>query len=34
LPEPNAEGSVTPIALDSYQWRRHCRGLYHTPIAG
>ena len=33
LPEPAAEGSVTPIALDSYGWRRHCRGLYQTPIA-
>ena len=33
LPEPTVDGSVTPIALDSYQWRRHCRGLYQTPIA-
>ena len=33
LPEPAAERSVTPIALDSYQWRTHCRGLYQTPIA-
>ena len=33
LPEPTAEGSVPPIGLDSYQWRRHCRGLYQTPIA-
>jgi hypothetical protein len=24
---------VSPIGLDSYQWRRHCRGLYQTPIA-
>ena len=33
LPEPTAEGSAPPIGLDSYQWRRHCRGLYETPIA-
>jgi putative transposase len=33
LPEPTVDGPVTPIALDSYQWRRHCRGLYQTPIA-
>jgi transposase InsO family protein len=33
LPEPAVSGSVTPIGLDSYQWRRHCRGLYQTPIA-
>ena len=33
LPEPTVDGSVTPIALDSYQWRRHCRGLYQTPVA-
>jgi len=33
LPELTVEGSVTPIRLHSYQWRRHCRGLYQTPIA-
>jgi putative transposase len=33
LPEPTVAGSGSPIGLDSYQWRRHCRGLYHTPIA-
>jgi putative transposase len=34
LPEPTVEGSMMkPIGLDSYQWRRHCRGLYQTPIA-
>jgi putative transposase len=33
LPQPAVEGSVSPIGLDSYQWRRHCRGLYQTPIA-
>ncbi len=33
LPEPAVSESVTPIDLDSYQWRRHCRGLYQTPIA-
>ena len=33
LPEPTVDGSVTPIAFDSYQWRSYCRGLYQTPIA-
>jgi putative transposase len=33
LPDPTVEGSGSPIGLDSYQWRRHCRGLYQTPIA-
>jgi hypothetical protein len=34
LPEPTVEESVMkPIGLDSYQWQRHCRGLYQTPIA-
>ena len=33
LPEPAVDGSVSPIDLDFYRWRRHCRGLYQTPIA-
>jgi hypothetical protein len=33
LPEPPAEGAVSPTGLGSYRWRRHCRGLYQTPIA-
>jgi hypothetical protein len=33
LPEPTVGESVSPIGLDSYGWRRHCRGLYQTPIA-
>jgi transposase InsO family protein len=33
LPEPTVDGSTSPIALDAYRWRRHCRGLYQTPIA-
>jgi hypothetical protein len=33
LPEPSAGGTVTPTGLGSYRWRRHCRGLYQTPIA-
>ena len=33
LPEPAVAGSMSPIDLDSYHWRRHCRGLYQTPIA-
>ena len=31
LPEPN--GATKPINFASYQWRKHCRGLYQTPIA-
>ena len=33
LPEPRVDGSTSPIDFDSYRWRRHCRGLYQTPIA-
>ena len=33
LPEPGADGSTSPIDFESYRWRRHCRGLYQTPIA-
>jgi transposase InsO family protein len=33
LPEPRLDGPTSPIDLDSYQWRSHCRGLYQTPIA-
>ena len=33
LPEPPAGGAVSPTGLGSYRWRRHCRGLYQTPIA-
>ena len=33
LPEPPAGGTASPSGLDSYRWRRHCRGLYQTPIA-
>ena len=33
LPEPTVDGSASPLGLDSYRWRRHCRGLYQTPIA-
>jgi len=22
-----------PVALDSYAWQRHCRGLFQTPVA-
>jgi putative transposase len=32
LPELAVNGPPS-IGLDSYQWRRHCRGLYQTPIA-
>jgi hypothetical protein len=33
LPEPPGDGSGSPIGFDSYRWQRHCRGLYHTPVA-
>lgn len=33
LPEQVSDGSNPPIYFDSYRWRRHCRGLYQTPIA-
>jgi putative transposase len=33
LPEPDGNGSPAPIGFDSYTWRKHCRGLYQTPIA-
>jgi transposase InsO family protein len=33
LPEPGVDASTSPIDFDSYRWRRHCRGLYQTPIA-
>jgi putative transposase len=33
LPEPSVDGSTSPIRLDAYLWRRHCRGLYQTPIS-
>ena len=32
LPEPGVAGAA-PIDLGSYRWRRHCRGLFQTPIA-
>jgi transposase InsO family protein len=32
LPEPGAD-AASPIDFGSYRWRRHCRGLYQTPIA-
>src|ERR1700682_6604061 len=31
LPEPRV-GPTSPIDFHSYEWRRHCRGLYQTPI--
>ena len=32
LPESGGDGSASPIDFQSYRWRRHCRGLYQTPI--
>jgi len=33
LPEPDVGGSAPRLALGSYRWQKHCRGLYQTPIA-
>ena len=31
LPEPNVDR--VPMSFASYEWRKHCCGLYQTPIA-
>ncbi len=33
LPEPAVDGVASPINFSSYRWRKHCRGLYQTPMA-
>ena len=33
LPEPPTVGPGSPIDLAPYRWQKHCRGLFHTPIA-
>src|SRR5262249_52593700 len=33
VPEPPSGGTVSSTGLGSYRWRRHCRGLYQTPMA-
>ena len=33
LPEPSTDRPTPPLDFKSYRWRRHCRGLYQTPIA-
>jgi putative transposase len=33
LPEPIVDGPASPINFASYGWRKHCRGLYQTPVA-
>src|SRR5262249_7170924 len=33
LPEPDVGGPAPSLALGSYRWQKHCRGLYQTPIA-
>jgi putative transposase len=33
LPESPVEEPPSPMRLDSYRWRRHCRVLYQTPMA-
>ena len=30
---PDFNGPIPPITLASYRWKKHCRGLYQTPIA-
>jgi len=32
LPEPIVEGPASPIKFASNGWRKHCRGLYQTPV--
>jgi hypothetical protein len=32
-PEPSIGQVRSPVSLLSYQWQKHCRGLYQTPIA-
>src|ERR1019366_7039530 len=32
-PDPDTPMSRPVASLDSYGWQRHCRGLYHTPMA-
>jgi len=32
-PEPGIDGLRSPVSFRSYQWQKHCRGLYQTPIA-
>jgi len=32
-PEPGVDGAASPINFSSYRWRKHCRGLYQTPMA-
>jgi hypothetical protein len=30
---PDSDGPGSPISFVSHRWRKHCRGLYQTPIA-
>jgi hypothetical protein len=30
---PETSSDTQPISFASYQWRKHCRSLYQTPIA-
>ena len=32
LPEPGVDGRKKLVSFISYRWRKHCRGLYQTPI--
>jgi putative transposase len=33
IPEPVIDGASSKLDFSSYKWKRHCRGLYQTPIA-
>ena len=33
LPDAGINGPASPTSFASYRWRKHCRGLYQTPIA-
>jgi hypothetical protein len=32
-PEPSPDVGCARASVKGYRWRRHCRGLYQTPIA-
>jgi len=32
-PEPGIDGHRSSVSFRSYQWQKHCRGSYQTPIA-
>jgi len=32
-PEPRLDADHSPLNFSCYRWKRHCRGLYQTPVA-